>query len=100
MQRGTISNNSHMRNFLLLLLIIPVLLMTASCVKQQTIGVIFAVHGGFDTYKPQYLWDSSVQMFSYDPNHPVYKLIIWTPDSWGTVLKSANAPKEIPKICL
>jgi len=97
MQRGTISINSPMRNFLLLLLIIPVLSMPASCVKQQTIGVIFAIHGGFDTYKPQYLWDSSVQMFSYDPNHPVYKLIIWTPDSWGTVLTLGNAPKEIPK---
>ena len=36
-------------------------------------------------------------MFSYDPNHPVYKLIIWTPDSWGTVLTVGNAPKEIPK---
>ena len=71
--------------------------MTASCVKQETIGVIFAIHGGFDTYKSQYLWDSSVQMFSYDPNHPVYSLVIWNPDSWTMVLQSANAPKEIQK---
>ncbi|MCX5902893.1 MAG: hypothetical protein NTV89_05360 [Proteobacteria bacterium] len=97
MKRGIKSKNSQLSIFLLLLLVIPVLLMTASCVKQQTIGVIFALHGGFDNYKPQYLWDSSVQMFSYDPKHPVYQLIIWTPDSWGTVLQLGNAPKEIPK---
>jgi hypothetical protein len=71
--------------------------MTASCVKQETIGVIFALHGGFDTYKSQYLWDSSVQMFSYDPNHPVYSLVIWNPDNWTMVLQPANAPKEIQK---
>ena len=94
MQRVTISNNSCLRISLLLLLILPVLLMPASCVKQQTVGVIFAIHGGFDNYKPQYLWDSSVQMFSYDPNHPVYQPIIWTPDSWGTVLTWAMRRKR------
>jgi hypothetical protein len=48
MQRGNV-RNSYQRTILLLIFVIPVLLLTASCVKQQTIGVIFAVHGGFDT---------------------------------------------------
>jgi hypothetical protein len=97
MQLGNAKNNSCKKTFLLLILVLPVLFLTPSCLKQQTIGVIFAVHGGMDHYSPQYLWDSSVQMFSYDPNHPVYKIIIWNPESWSMVLQSANAPKEIQK---
>ena len=50
-----------------------------------------------DHYNPQYLWDSSVQMFSYDPKHPVYSIVIWNQESWTMVLQSANAPKEIQK---
>lgn len=97
MQRGNSRNRGCKRTLLLLILAVPILLLPASCIKQQTIGVIFAVHGGMDHYSPQYLWDSSVQMFSYDPNHPVYKIVIWNQESWNMVLQSANAPKEIQK---
>jgi len=64
---------------------------------QEKVGVLFVVHGGFSTYQAQYLWDASVQMFSYEPNHPVYKVVIWNPESWNAVLQLGNAPKELPK---
>ena len=38
----------------------------------EKVGVLFAVHGGFSQYSRQYLWDASMQMFSYEPNHAVY----------------------------
>lgn len=61
------------------------------------IGVMLIVHGGFATYQPQYLWDSSVQMFSYDCNHPVSLLYLWNSLMWGQILKSGNAVKEVVK---
>ncbi len=63
----------------------------------EKIGVLYIVHGGFSEYKAQYLWDVSIQMFSYDPNHSVYKIVIWNSPFWSMVLKAGNAPKEIPK---
>lgn len=63
----------------------------------ETVGVLFVAHGGFDHYQKQYLWDASIQMFSYEPNHSVYKMVIWNPANWGLVLTMGNAPKEIPK---
>ena len=50
------------------------------------IGVIFVVHGGMDTYEPQYMWDASVHQFSYDPNHSIYNFVIWNPTYWPLVL--------------
>lgn len=85
------------RSCLKLAVTISLLLMTAGCMSTQKVGVIFVVHGGFSTYKPQYLWDASAQMFSYDPNHPVYQIVIWNKDNWGMVLGAGNAPKEIKK---
>lgn len=61
------------------------------------IGVIYVVHGGFTVYKPQYLWDSSAQMFSYDPNHPVYKLYLFNKNMWKNILTSEQAVKELSK---
>ena len=61
------------------------------------IGVIFVVHGGFTTYKPQHLWDASTQMFSYDPNHPVNMLYLPNKNLWGGILSSGNAEKEVLK---
>ena len=50
-----------------------------SAVAQQKVGVLFAVHGGFDQFSRQHLWDASAQMFSYEPNHAVYKYALWCP---------------------
>jgi len=61
------------------------------------IGIIYVVHGGFTTYRPQYLWDASVQMFAYDPNHPVFKLYLFNKNKWHQILKSEQAQKELKK---
>jgi len=76
------------RHFILLLSV-SLLLVSLSCEQvdvNEKIGVIFVVHGGMDTYEPQYLWDAVVHQFSYDPNHSVYKFIIWNPFAWSMVL--------------
>ena len=65
--------------------------------QNNKIGVIYALHGGMDTYNPNYLWDASVQMFSYDHNHPVYHMVIWNPDAWSSVLQTEFAVKFIRK---
>lgn len=57
------------------------------------VGVIFVVHGGMDTYQPQYLWDAGIQQFSYDPNHSVYKIVIWNHDWWDAVLQEESSVK-------
>jgi hypothetical protein len=54
--------------------------------KGEKVGVIYVVHGGMDTNKPQYMWDASVEMFSYDHNHPVYRFVIWSAASWPMIL--------------
>jgi hypothetical protein len=38
------------------------------------------------TFEVQYLWDAVVHQFSYDPNHSVYKLVIWDSSYWPLVL--------------
>ena len=62
-------------------------------VKGQTpdpnkVGVLFIHHGGMDTNRPQYMWDAAVTMFTYDPHHPVYQLVIWNPAFWPSVMDS------------
>jgi hypothetical protein len=52
----------------------------------RPIGVLFVVHGGMTTFEPQYLWDAMVHQFSYDPNHSVYKFVIWNSSNWPLVL--------------
>ncbi len=52
----------------------------------EIIGVIFVTHGGMATFTNQSLWDAAVHMFTYDPNHAMYKLVIWEPDFWKEVL--------------
>lgn len=54
----------------------------------KKIGVLYVLHGGFSRYAPQHLWDSAVQMFSYDPNHPVYDMVIWNADGWPMIAQS------------
>ncbi|MCX8044914.1 MAG: hypothetical protein N3B18_12415 [Desulfobacterota bacterium] len=64
---------------------------------QEKVGVLFAVHGGFDQYSRQHLWDASAQMFSYEPNHAVYQYALWCPTAWPTFLEQEQALKEISK---
>jgi len=81
-----------------MLLLCGVLLLTpAAGSAQEKAGVLFAVHGGFTEYSRQGLWDASMQMFSYEPNHSVYIYGMWCPSVWPTVLTQGNAAKEIPK---
>jgi hypothetical protein len=66
-------------------------------VQGADIGVIFILHGGMDTYEEQYLWDAAVHQFTYDQNHPVYKIVIWDSAQWTMVLESEFAIKFIRK---
>jgi len=68
-----------------------------AALAQEKVGVLFAVHGGFDQYSRQHLWDASAQMFSYEPNHAVYMYALWCPAAWPTFLEQEQALKEIPK---
>jgi len=92
--------NKHKRKLgLLLLLAVAMLCALPACdeVEKEKIGVIYVLHGGMDEYKPQYLWEASVHQFSYDPNHPVYQMVIWNSDFWSLVLNSEMAVKFIGK---
>ena len=76
------------------LMAIALILWPNSCgMMGEKIGVIFVVHGGMEIYKPQYMWDAAVQMFAFDPNHPVHKIIIWNSSQWGSVSESEFAVK-------
>lgn len=70
---------------------------TPSVMAQEKVGVLFAIHGGFEQYSRQHLWDASMQMFSYEPLHSVYKFAFWCPVQWPIILDTENALKEIPK---
>jgi hypothetical protein len=61
---------------------------TVSGKKAEKIGVIFVIHGGMDTNKPQYMWDAAVQMWAYDHNHPVYNFVIWNGPAWPTIMNT------------
>ena len=38
-----------------------------------------------------------MQMFTYDPNHPVSLFFLWNKNMWGQILHTGNAEKEVPK---
>jgi len=61
--------------------------------EKNKIGVIYVLHGGFTRYTPLHIWDSAVQMFSYDPNHPVYDMVIWNSDFWPMIAQSEFSVK-------
>ena len=50
------------------------------------IGVLFVFHGGMEYNMPQYMFDAVAHQFSYNPNHSVYKFVIWTPSFWPLML--------------
>ena len=60
---------------------------------QEKIGVMFIIHGGMDIDKDQYVWDTGTQQFTYDPNHPVYKIVIWSPSWWNYVMQVESSVK-------
>ena len=70
---------------------------TANTPDRPLIGVAFLVHGGFDEFSDSALWDSTLQIFSYDPNSFVYQKVIWNPSAWPMILRAGNAPKELGK---
>jgi hypothetical protein len=56
--------------------------------KGEKIGVLLVIHGGMDTNTPQHMWNSSVTMFAYDHNHPLYKFVIWNAKNWSAILNT------------
>ena len=68
-----------------------------SAFQGQKIGVLYVSHGGFETYGEKQIWDSTMQIFSYDQNSPVYQQILWNADYWPQLLRFGNASKEIGK---
>ena len=58
------------------------------------VAVVLLIHGGFEESSDANLWDSTLQIFSYDPNSFVYQKVIWEPSAWPMILRVGNAPKE------
>jgi hypothetical protein len=69
------------------LLAVALFLAPTSCgIVGEKIGVLYIMHSGYVTHTRQHMWNCVAEMFSYDPNHAVYKLVIWNSANWGTVL--------------
>ena len=96
-----------MKNSITLLLTIPLLACSQYSDQLQTkhppynerprVGVLYVSHGGNETYGEKQVWESTVQIFSYDKNSPVYQRILWNPDYWPQFYGFGNATKEIGK---
>ena len=96
-----------MKNSITLLLTIPLLACSQYSDQLQTkhppynerprVGVLYVSHGGNETYGEKQVWESTVQIFSYDKNSPVYQRILWNPDYWSQFYGFGNATKEIGK---
>ena len=79
-----------------LLLCSCLLLFVGSSCKKEKVGVLFMLHGGMDTNNTQSIWDSSMQQFSYDPNHPANS-VIHSSAMWGIVFQQEMAKKYLLK---
>ena len=96
-----------MKNLITLLLTIPLLACSQYSDQLQTkhtsynerprVGILYVSHGGNETYGEKQVWESTVQIFSYDKNSPVYQRILWNPDYWSQFYGFGNATKEIGK---
>ncbi len=64
--------------------------------RARKVGVLLLVHGGTE-FTDTSQWDSTLQIFFYDPNSVVYQRIIWNRAAWPMILKAGNAPKEAGK---
>ncbi len=75
-------------------------LLAAGCTMldrpSNKVGVLLLVHGGTE-HSEMAQWDSTLQIFFYDPNSFVYQRIIWNKSAWPMILKAGNAPKEAGK---
>ena len=80
-----------------LLAVVLCLAPTSCCMVGEKIGVLFVNHGGQDTSEDQFMWDATIQQFVYDPNHAIYKLVIWNPAFWPEVLHVEVAAKYLRK---
>ncbi len=73
--------------------------MAISCEQTEKIGVIYVTHGGYATYKEQYVWDVGVQQFSYDRNHPASAAInnsaLWHVPLQHEIVKKYNIKYDI-----
>ncbi|MFC1669318.1 hypothetical protein ACFL20_02940 [Spirochaetota bacterium] len=58
-------------------------------------GVLLAVHGGFNRYSAQNLWDSVIQIFSHDRNNFPSRFIIWNSWMWPIILNSGESTKYL-----
>lgn len=63
----------------------------------RKIGVVYVVHGGSEEAGPRSSWESTLQIFVYDPNSAVYRGVIWNAERWPQILAAGNAPKELAK---
>lgn len=51
----------------------------------RKVGVLYVIHGGAGSTDIENLWDSSMQIFSYDPHSAIYQRVIWNEEAWPTV---------------
>ncbi|MCX5895683.1 MAG: hypothetical protein NTZ51_07635 [Proteobacteria bacterium] len=96
MNQGIGKKNNSRIKFLLVFLSAALCFVTASCIKTEKVGVLFVIHGGFPTMEAQYVWDSSVQQFSYDPNHPA-STVMHNASLWGIMFQQETAIKYLLK---
>jgi len=71
-------------------LFIIIATMLPTLVQAERVGVLYAVHGGTDTWSNQASFDSAVQIFSYDENAFPHTLI-WQPFQWPNFLGQSTA---------
>lgn len=84
----------------LLAMLAPAMLLLPGCRpgnETRKIGVIYVFHGGSRYHDERSSWESTMQIFAYDPNSRVYQSVIWNPDAWPRLLRFGNAPKELGK---
>jgi hypothetical protein len=63
----------------------------------RKVGVVYVFHGGSEVAGTRSSWEATLQIFSYDPNSPIYRGVIWNAARWPQILTAGNAPKELGK---
>jgi len=89
---STVKRNKKLTSGLIGLCAVLLLFMAGACIKAEKVGVLFIVHGGMDTMQTQLVWDTAMQQFSYDPNHPANG-VIHNAAFWNAVLQQEVAKK-------
>jgi hypothetical protein len=91
----------HLSRYSAIAFLVATVSLLGSCGDRPTepkkIGVVYVFHGGSSETGPQSSWDSTMQIFSYDPNSRVYQNVIWNSKVWPSMLRFGNAPKELRK---